>query len=107
MSENFIDMLKQKEDEMAAVIEEAKKTAILKRERAYKEADEIKGNMAGELDEEIKALNEAFDAALDAEVRAVEENAAEEAGEIERAARPRLSKAIEYVKAIIADSEQD
>lgn len=107
MSENFIDMLKQKEDEMAVVIEEAKKTAILKRERAFKEADEIRGNMAVELDAEIKALNDALDAALGAEVKAVEANAAKEAGELERAARPRFSKAIEYVKAIIAGSEPD
>lgn len=102
MNENFIGRLKEKEDEMAAWLDEAKKTAASMREDAVKRAGAIREHRAGELNEEIKAATAAFEAEAAKDIKAIEEAGAKEAAELESRARPRLKEAVELAKSIIA-----
>jgi hypothetical protein len=107
MPENIIDRLKAKEDEMEALIKEARKKAAAIKERAVKKSISVKGAGAAELDEKIDEMRAAAKEEVARETERLENEAAEAAESIRVAAAEMEEEAMALVVRLIAEGIDD
>ncbi|MBI5810257.1 MAG: hypothetical protein HZB21_03595 [Deltaproteobacteria bacterium] len=101
MPVDILDMLKEKEKEMEALINEAKNKASFIREEAVKRAKEIKAAELKEMDAEIEALKAMEEARIMEEVSCFEAKAKEEAEGFKRSEEGKRARAIKEAVRII------
>lgn len=97
MPEDILDRLKEKEDEMESLINEARGRASLIREEAARRAKEIKNARLNEIDSEVKEASIREEEHIRKEVFNIEEEARSSIGELRRRGAERKGKAVKEV----------
>lgn len=98
MSEDILEKLKSKEDEMEALINEARRKTASIREEALKKAKEIKSAKMKEMEAELAGFAGGKREAYAEEAAAIEKDAAKRAGELKEKG---VSRKDEAVKAVV------
>ncbi|GMR04606.1 MAG: hypothetical protein BMS9Abin23_0506 [Thermodesulfobacteriota bacterium] len=107
LKENLIDRLKVKEEEMDALIEDARKKAASIKKDALEKAAGLKGAALEKIDAEVEAARAAAEDAIMKEVEAFEHEARAGAAELREKGLSRIERAVERILSIVAEGIDD
>ncbi|MBI1912546.1 MAG: hypothetical protein HYS21_11170 [Deltaproteobacteria bacterium] len=102
MPEDILEKLRAKEEEMEALINDARKKAAIIREGAAKTAKELKADRIREIEEELKRISSIAEVEMQKEVARIEEQAQKDVEDIRKKGAERKDKAVkEVIKAVL------
>lgn len=107
MSENIIDRLKSKEDEMEAHLAEARRKAASIREDAVKRAAAIRGAGAGDIEAEAAKMRAEAAKEVDAATKRLKGEGRAEAERVRSEGAGRIEDAVALVERLIAEGIDD